>query len=92
MIHAEAPNLLVVISNQRANYCLTLNIPVELTHRFELFEIRRGGVLSLDQWLSAVENRAHHHAEGEHIAEDAAVGVDLVLGSCSGGECNRLIN
>lgn len=52
------------------------------THQFQLLEKGRGRVLSLNQRLSIVEYRTDHHAEREHVAEDATVGVDLNLGSC----------
>lgn len=51
------------------------------THQFQLLEKGRGRVLSLNQRLPVVEYRADHHAEGEHVGEDATVGVDLDLGS-----------
>lgn len=47
------------------------------THRFHLLGIVGGGVAGLNQRPAAVENRTNHHSQGEHVAQQAALGRGL---------------
>lgn len=50
------------------------------THRFQLLEIQRRRVVRLDERLALIVNRADDQTQGEHVAQDAAFGLQLALG------------
>ena len=43
------------------------------THQFELLHVRGVAVVGLDQGFALVEDGADHHAQGEHVTQQAAL-------------------
>ena len=54
-----------------------------LTHHSRLLEVVAGAVAGLDEALPAVEHGDHEHAQGEHVAREAAHRLVLDLGGCN---------
>ena len=56
---------------------------VWFTHHFQLLHVCGATVIGLDQGSSLVKYGAHHQAQGEHVADNAAHGRRLHLRSCT---------
>lgn len=54
------------------------------TYHFRLFDVRRRRISGLYQRSPVVEDGTYHHPQGKHVAQYAAVGVNLILGSFIG--------
>lgn len=55
-------------------------------YQFKLFQIRRRGVVGLNERSAVIKNGTDDEAQREHITEDAARGLHLDLGGCRGGK------
>ena len=63
-------------------------LPESPPYQFKLFQIHRRGVVGLNQGPAMIENGTDDQPQGEHVAQDAAGGLQLDLRGCRGRRNN----